>query len=427
MFVLDGINEPILGLTGLDPDLSPEEIAIRQAANRLASELMRPLGRQLDLMPAQDVVAPESPLFGYLAAFRDSGLMNADALNSMSLEQKGRILPLVFEELGWGDSGLALLGLVTSMPALAAHATGDTELAERYAGKPGCWLGTQPDRGSDGVDMDTTINYPGSRQNRGNVFARLVGEEYVIDGQTSAWVSAAPIAQLALASIPCDFGDGFHNDRGGLHHVTLLLPLDRPGVTRGKALEKLGQRPLPQGEIFFNAVRVPARYAIATREQAFTNMTAALTFANMEMATTFTGVARAAFEHALAYAHERRQGGTAIINHQSVSLRIFDMWRKLEAGRALARRVFAYNYSQNGPHLLASVTSKTYCTAMALELTNEAIQIFGGNGLTREYPVEKLMRDARASLIEDGENNVLSLKGSDWLSRWYRKQHGTSA
>ena len=75
----------------------------------------------------------------------------------------------------------------------------------------------------------------------------------------------------------------------------------------------------------------------------------ALTFGNMEMATTFTGVARAAFEHSLAYAHERKQGGTAIINHQSVRLRIFDMWRKLEAGRALARRVFTYNYSPNGP------------------------------------------------------------------------------
>src|SRR5438128_49949 len=138
---------------------------------------------------------------------------------------------------------------------------------------------------------------------------------------------------------------------------------------------------------------------------------------------TSTGVARAAFDHALAYVHERKQGGTAIINHQSVRLRIFDMWRKLEAGRALARRVFTYNYSAHGPHVLASVTSKTFCTQMALDVTNEAIQLFGSNGLTREYPLEKLMRDARAALIEDGENNVLALKGGTWLSRWYQSQH----
>ncbi|MCX7171785.1 MAG: acyl-CoA dehydrogenase family protein, partial [Proteobacteria bacterium] len=397
---------------------------IRDGAHRFANEVMLPIGRKLDLLSAAEVVAAGSPLWQFLAAFQNSGLMDFEALDAMSPEQKARNFPLIFEELGWGDSGLAIVALATSLPALTVHALGNAELKERFMGVPGCWLATQPDRGSEVVDMDARDVYPGTRQSRGNVAARLVGDEYIINGQSSAWVSGAPIAQNALAYIPCDYGDGLYNEGGGLHHVAILVPFDLPGVSKGKPLEKLGQRPLPQGEIFFNEVRVPARYAIATREKALISMLGTLTFANMEMAITFTGVARAAFEHALVYVHERKQGGTALINHQSVRLRIFDMWRKLEAGRALAKRVFNYNYSPNGPHLLASITSKTYCTQMALEVTNEAIQLFGGNGLTREYPVEKLMRDARASLIEDGENNILSLKGCDWLSRWYQKQQG---
>ena len=78
------------------------------------------------------------------------------------------------------------------------------------------------------------------------------------------------------------------------------------------------------------------------------------------------------------------------------------------------------------PHLLGSVTSKTFATRTSFEVTSEALQLFGGNGLTREYPIEKLMRDARASMIEDGENNVLNLKGMRWLSRWYQDKNGIS-
>ena len=92
----------------------------------------------------------------------------------------------------------------------------------------------------------------------------------------------------------------------------------------------------------------------------------------------------------------------------------------METARALTQRVFDYNYSNNGPHLLGSVTSKTFVTDTAFEVASEALQLFGGNGLTREYPIEKIMRDARASMIEDGENNILKLKGMRWLSEAYR-------
>lgn len=423
MFAFDKIPAPTLGMTGLDGLLSEEERAIQATAHRFAEEVMRPIGRKLDRMTPDEVVAADSPLWDYVRQMKEIGLLDLQAVGAMSSEQKARMLPLVFEELGWGDSGLAIFSLAISFPAYAAYMSGDPELIDRFGDSVGCWVGTQPDRGSDLADINTTELHPGTKQGRGNLFAKIVGDEVVITGQSSAWVTGGPVAQSGFVFCQCDYGDGLWNDKGGLNYIAALVPFDR-GVTKGKPLDKLGQRPLPQGEIYFNDVVIPKKYVIAGKDTSYGAFFGAHTFANMEMALTFTGVARAAFEHALAYAHERKQGGTQIINHQSVRLRLFDMWRKVETARAMARRVADYNYGPNGAHLLGSITSKTYVTQAAFEVASEAVQIFGGNGLTKEYPVEKLLRDARAAMIEDGENNILSLMGASWLSKWHQQQHG---
>lgn len=423
MFSFEEMPIPTLGLAGLENDLSEEERAIQDTAHRFAEQVMRPIGIQLDKMTPEEVIAAESPLWSYMEQLQASGILNLETMMAMDNEQKARIIPIIFEELGWGDSGLAICALATSFPAFAAMGTGDPELIEQFGSRIGCWLGTQPDRGSDAVDMDTTELYPGSKQSKPNLQARIDGDEVIVSGQSSAWVSGAPLAQTALAYLPCDFGDGVYNSSGGQYQIVLLLDLEDPQVSKGKPLDKIGQRPLPQGEIFFDELRVPRKNILQRGDKAVGSFHGALTFANMEMAFTFTGVARAAFEHALAYVHERKQGGTEIINHQSVKLRLFDLWRKVEASRALSHRVAQYNYSLNGPHLLGSITSKTFVTQNAFDVASEALQLFGGNGLTKEYPLEKIMRDARAAMIEDGENNILSLKGAEWLSRWYQSKH----
>jgi acyl-CoA dehydrogenase len=421
MFDLEKIDLPVLGLRGLEADLTEEEQVIQEVAHRFAEEVMRPIGEKLDKMTPEEVVAEGSPLHDYMAQVHASGILDLGALAEMDNKQKSRIFPIIFEEFGWGDSGLAIATLASSIPAFAAHNTGDPEIIEVFGDKPGCWLATQPDRGSDVVDMEATEVATGTTQTKGNILCRIDGEEVVITGQSSAWVSYAPLAQTALAYLPCDYGDGVvHSNERGLNHIALFIPLDAPGVTRGKPLDKMGQRALPQGEVFFNEVRVPRKFVLAEGEAAQISFVSTLTFANMEMAATFTGVARAAFDLALAYVHERNAGGTTIINHQSVQLRTFNLWQKVENARAITHRVFDYNYSSNGPHLLGSVTSKTFVTDTAFDVASEALQLFGGNGLTKEYPIEKIMRDARASMIEDGENNILKLKGMRWLSEAYR-------
>ena len=424
MFDIRKVEAPRLGLSGLEPTLSEEERAVQRAANRFALETMRPCAAKLDAMRPEDVVAPGSPLFEYLRQFEATGLFNLDTLASLQPAQMSRLLPLLLEELGYGDVGLTVLAIATSFPAFAAAVSGNPELIERFKGLPGCWIATQPDRGSDVLDMAGREVVRGGRQDRGNLVARIDGDDVVIHGQTSEWVSGGPIAQCALAYLQCDYGQGVQRANGSLRLIGVLIPFDLPGVSKGKPHDKLGQRSMPQGAIYFDDVRVPMRYILAAEDAAELSFYGALTFANMEIACTLGGLARAAFEHAIKYVHERRQGGGVLMEHQSVRLRVFDLWRKLEACKAMARRVIDYNYGANGPHFLASVTSKTFVTQLAYEVADEAVQLMGANGLSREFPVERLLRDARASLIEDGENNVLSLHGANHLSDWYRQHAG---
>ena len=141
---------------------------------------------------------------------------------------------------------------------------------------------------------------------------------------------------------------------------------------------------------------------------------AVLAMANAAMGSIFVGLGRAALEHALIYAKQRIQGGVPIFEHQSVKARLFRIFTQVEAARSLAWRVMMYN-TTNPPLVQYSIASKVFGTSTAFEVASGALQIFGGNGLSREYPIEKLLRDARASMIEDGCNDLLSLVGASKL------------
>lgn len=421
-FDFDEIPLAELPYGGLEAGLSAEERAVGDMVRMFAKNVMRPLGQQLDRMSAEEAAAPGSPVFGFLAQLKAMG-MGPEALTMMPPEQMARMFPLIQSILGWGDAGLAILAGATGFPAMAAQLTGDAELIERFGNSIGCWIGTQPDRGSDTTDLDGREIYPGRRQGKPNLIARVTADEVVITGQSSAWVSGAPIAQCGLAYIPADYGDGIYDENGLMRGAVVFVPFDEKGVSKGKPLEKLGQRPLPQGEIFFDEVRLPKRYLMTDNSGFQGKFFSAFTLANMEMACVFAGLARAAFEHALAYVHERRQGGALLIEHQTVRARIFRIWQHVEASQAIAQRCVNYNFLGK-PHALASITAKTLATQLAVQAADEALQLFGGNGLTREYPMEKLLRDARAATIEDGENNMLGLVAAGHLHQWYRANHG---
>jgi acyl-CoA dehydrogenase len=136
-----------------------------------------------------------------------------------------------------------------------------------------------------------------------------------------------------------------------------------------------------------------------------------LSVGNASMAAMFTGVARSAYELALDYARERKQGGVPIAKHQSVAYRLFHMYRKVEAARALTRRAMVYNFTQPVPALQAAMAAKITATQTAFEVASDALQIYCGQGIRRDRPIEKIFRDARLSIIEDGCNEILAIKG----------------
>ena len=400
-----------LGVSGAEPPLPPMIAEFQQTLRRFALEVVRPLGMRLDRMSAGEVIAPGSPFWEFHRKYRELGI-GIETLRALSPEDLSLMFPILFEELGYGDAGLAISAGASTLPLLLAYRFDNGFLLERFSDSQlGCWGITEPDHGSDQLDPSGQLLDSRGRYGKPNCVATLRGDRIVINGQKSAWVSNGPVAEICILYCAADTGSGPDPSHG----CVLVIPLDLPGVSRGKPLDKMGQRALPQGEIFFDNVEVGRDYLLAGPEDYQRAVYCIHSEANGLMGGTFAGLAQAAFDLALDYAHERRQGGVPIIRHQSVQHRLFHMYRKIEAARALTRRVILYNTTAPVPALQAAMTSKVTGTQTSFEVASEALQLFGGNGLTREYPLEKLLRDARASLIEDGCNEILAIKGGCYL------------
>lgn len=387
--------------------LSSEGLEVLGVVERFAREEVRPIGIQLDaLHDPDDVVAADSPLWALHRKYQALGVDSLSLAGAFEPAEQALLSARIAETIGWADGGLAASLAVSGFPKFFLALTGDPALTERYmtdgSSEIGCWAITEPDHGSD------SLAFGEPHWNRAevhpNCIARLDGDEYVINGSKSAWVSNGPIATYAALFCTIDGDEGFAG--GGV----CITPLDLPGVSRGRNLHKMGQRALPQGELHFDDVRVPAANMVIGKPLYSMTVEMTLAVANAFMGSTFAGLARAAYELALEYARDRVQGGVPIIQHQNVRSRLFKMFAKVEAAASLSRRTHLIG-NAGPPPVHYSIASKTYCTQTAFEVASEALQIFGGNGLTKEYPIEKILRDARAAMIEDGCNEMLSLIG----------------
>jgi len=410
-----------MGYLELDLTISDEVKAMYETVKKFAMEVMRPAGIELDkLVDPADVITPGSKMWDVIKTYRELGLHKAGvpkAFGGLAEDMDPKVGPLIAQEMGYGDAGLTICLGVSAFPITFAAMSPEPELQQLvrdYCGDTegkiiGCWAITEPDHGSDWI-MSTLPSFDDPRC-APQVKAVLKGDEYIINGQKSAWVSNGTIATHAALHVSLDPSKGMQGT--GL----AVVPLDLPGITRGKPLDKIGQRPLNQGEIFFEEVKLPKKYMIIT-DGAIMSAVAKmiLTSANGGMGLSFVGLAQAAYDEALKYAKERIQGGVPIFEHKNIKLQLFEMFIKVEAARGFARRMAAYNAAMapNGSALHA-VAAKVLSTRTAFEVASEAIQVFGGNGLSKEYIIEKLFRDAKAAMIEDGENNALSIAAADDL------------
>ena len=390
-------------------DLTSDQVALKQQAHRFAAEVLRPASLELDALTPDEAIAPGSPLWGVFKKAYEAGYH----VRGMPTELGGASLGpleshLIGEEFGWGSAGLAIALSVSGMPFMFAARSGNPDLmrevvmpfVEDREGKYiGCWPGTEPNHGSDTIWATGEFSRPDVHM---DCVARKDGDEWVINGQKSAWVSNGTIATHAL--LWC----GVYPERGMSGNAFIIVPLDLPGVSRGRPTNKTGQRALNQGEIFFEDVRVPGYYMVVPPEvmPAFHPFLFAAT--NAGIGNTFVGVARAAFEEALAYCEQRVQGGVPIARHQLVHRKLFDMFTRVEAARALSRKA-SLRLQSGLPSIHYSVAAKVYCTQTAFDVAAAAAQLHGGMGLVRGVLVEQLVRDARAAIIEDGENEILAL------------------
>ena len=400
----------------LNPNLTGEQKALKEQTHKFAAEVMRPAADKLDkLADPADVIAKDSVLWDVIRQSRELGYHTRalpEELGGLALSPvEGNIIG---EEQGWGSAGLSICMGAGSMPYVFAAMFGSPELIEEHVipfrddvkGEYiGCWAITEADHGG-GDQMYVGSKREGIPKIRLNTRAKLDGDEWVINGAKSAWVSNGTIATHALVHASVD---GTEDDRDA---GMFFVPLDLEGVSKGKPLDKIGQRDLNQGEVFFDNVRIPASYVLVRPEMYEGVMNMILASANGGMATTFTGVARSAFELALDYCKVRVSGGKIIAEHQLVQKKLFDMFTRVESARALTRTVNSYNAQAMPPEAHYAVAAKVQNTETAFAVASDAIQLLGGCGLSREYEVERIFRDARAGLIEDGDNDTLRLGGA---------------
>lgn len=402
-------------------DLTAEDKAIRDAVHAFARDVARPIGIQLDRLTAEEAVAPASPIWKFLREAYRLGYHKAafpaevGGLGFTPLQSH-----LVMEEIFWGSLGLGGVLMLAAWPFVKLLHTGDEALIKEFvvpfcacsdASIRGCWGIMEPDHGSDHIGQGEAF-YTDPKL-RGTVWARLDGDSWVINGEKAAWVSASPMATIAMLNVQTD------NRMGLAGGGTCMVPLDLPGVSRGRPLEKVGQRDMPQGSLIFEDVRIPRRYMFSDAASHADWVAHNLGFGNTGMSVLALGLARAGFEEAYAYAKTRVQGGKPLAEHYAMKIRIHRMFTKVEAIRAFSRAVWNLNSTVFPPLPEYAYAAKVFCTETAREVIEEAVQIHGANGLTKEYFIEKVWRDSRALTIEDGVNDVLARLGGHILNETF--------
>lgn len=390
----------------------------RDMVRAFAHDVLRPASLELDKLDPEDVIAKESIFWD---VFKKGYKIGMHKILIPDIYGGGGFSPLevhmLFEEIAWGSVDFVIAFGVACFPAFMASLVPTDFLVENIiipycedeeAKMIGCWAITEPDHGSDTLGpftrqfQDPSIASTACK-------ATLDGDEYVINGTKAAWVSCGTIATHATAYLTIDPSMGMAG--GGI----CIIPTDLPGVSRGKPWNKLGQRALNQGELYFDNVRIPKEYMLIDQDSYEALLDITLSTANASMGAFFTGLAQAAYDEALAYCKERVQGGKKLIEHQMVRYKLFHMFKQVEAARAFSRAVMEFNFSTNPPFTQYSIASKVFCTEAAMNVCHEAVQLCGAYGLSKESTIEKFYRDARAGMIEDGSNDYLALVAGEAL------------
>jgi acyl-CoA dehydrogenase len=338
------------------------------------------------------------------------GLYSLEFFGEQWLGPTGLGIPIAFEELFWGDAGIALAIVGSSLAAVALSANGTNEQIGEWLpqmfGAPGdiklaAFCSSEPDAGSDVAAIRTRAVYSEA------------GDEWVLDG-TKTWATNGGIADVhvVVASVDPAFGS-----RG---QASFIIPPGTPGLSQGQKFRKYGIRASHTAEVVLDAVRVPGRCLIGgkdrldqrlarVREGGSSGEQAAMkTFerSRPSVAAMAVGIGRAAVEYATEYARNRVQFGHPIGQNQAIAFMLADMQASVDAARLLTwRAAWMARNGKSFDHAEGSMC-KLVAGETAVRVTDQAMQILGGNGYTREFPVERWHRDAKIFTIFEGTSEI---------------------
>ncbi|WP_405735883.1 acyl-CoA dehydrogenase family protein [Streptomyces sp. NBC_01537] len=390
-------------------ELNDDQTAVRDWIHGFAADVIRPAAAEWD-------EREETP-WPVIQEAAKIGLYSLDFYAQQYFDPTGLGIAITMEELFWGDAGIGLSIVGTALAAVGVLANGTEEqigtwIPQMYGDvndvKLASFCSSEPDAGSDVSAMRTRAVYDQAK------------DEWVLNG-TKTWATNGGIANVHVVVAVVD------PDLGARGHASFVIPPNTPGLSQGQKFKKHGIRASHTAEVVLEDVRIPGSCLLGGKEKLDERLarvrerarTGGERVKNAAMATfeasrpavgaQAVGIARAAYEVALDYAKTRVQFGRPIIDNQGIAFQLADMRTQIDAARLLVWRA-SWMASAGKPFGSAEGSmSKLYAGETAKKVTGQAMQILGGNGFTREYPVERMHRDAAIYTIFEGTSEIQRL------------------
>ncbi|HJK97013.1 MAG TPA: acyl-CoA dehydrogenase [Polyangiaceae bacterium LLY-WYZ-14_1] len=371
----------------MDLTLSEEQQLLQKTARDFAERQVAPQARTLDR---------ESRWPGELVAqMGELGLMGIavpDQYGGAGFDNVAYVLAM--EEVSRADASVGVIMSVNNSlvcDPLLKFGNEDQKkewLTPLASGKMlGCFGLTEPASGSDAAHMETV--------------AERDGDDWVLNGSKN-WITNGPHADVMVVFAAHD------RSAGAKGTTAFIVPKDTPGFTRNPPDEKLGIHAAHSCTVYFENCRVPARQMLGEPGMGFKIAMSTLDGGRIGIASQALGIARAAYEKALAYSKERKAFGTLLSEKQAIQFKLADMVTQIDAARLLAFRAAAMK-DKGVRHTSESAVAKLFASEMATKVTHQAIQVFGGQGYSKEYDLERHYRDARITEIYEGTSEIMRL------------------
>jgi acyl-CoA dehydrogenase len=386
-------------------ELNQDQQDIRDWVHGFAEGVVRPAAEEWD-------EREETP-WPVIQEAAKIGLYSFEALGQFFADETGLTLPIANEELFWGDAGIGMAIMGTSLAVAAIFGQGTPEQMGEWIPqcfgtaeepKVAAFCSSEPDAGSDVAAIRTTAKYDEAN------------DEWVLNGQ-KAWATNGGIADVhvVIASVDREL-----RSRG---HAAFIIPAGTKGCEQGAKVKKHGLRASHTADVHLDDCRVPGSCLLGGKEKlderlarvregkSAKSQAAMQTFeaSRPTVGAQAVGIARAAYEYALEYAKERQQFGKAIVENQAIAFALADMKMEIDAARLLVWRAAWMGRSGHKFENAEGSMSKLKAGEVAVWATERAIQILGGNGYTREYPVERMHRDAKIYTIFEGTSEIQRL------------------